>query len=64
MTIAIMLEAVLKPFIYIPYIGVNGVALIAGIVWASLGVSRIGFFERRKSSGGQKTRRRGYIELE
>lgn len=63
MTIAVILEAVLKPFIHIPYIGVSGVALIAGIIWASVGVSRIGFFERKKG-GGQKTRKRGYIELE
>jgi len=63
MTIAVVLEAVLKPFITIPYIGVGGVALVAGIVWASLGVSRIGFFERKKG-GGQRARRRGYVELE
>lgn len=63
-TITVMVELLIMPFgDIIPYVRVGWVALLLGIIWASLGVSRIGFFDRRKG-GSQKARRRGYIELE
>lgn len=62
MTIAVMIELLLKPFgIYIPYIRVEGIAILLAIVQASLGISRLGFFTKKEA---KRMRRRGYIELE
>lgn len=60
LTIAVVVELLLKPFgVQIPFIRIEGLAVLLGVVQAALGLSRAGISSRR----GKKIKK-GYIEME